>query len=426
VSFDKVFSVPSAPIELKPSIVEKEISCKNGGIEEKSKIIEEIISEKNDEEKEVVEIKTKSDEFDGKVNKIAIADRKKLYERSTSLIEENPKTKLSILERTESLRDDSKIRNGSKTNMNNKRTSTVFGKVSKFRHLKGTTSHKSQHIENIKNISRQISGECDGFHANFERVAVPLSGSGGKIAVFELSKPGKLPDGVIPTLVNGSNIMDFQWNPFNAKELIVACDDGSVKIWEIPEGGLKESTNTPDREFNAHNEKIQFMKFHPLARDVLLTASYDMTMKLWNLKTLELQITLKGHSEQIFGFSWSSCGKFGATVSRDQKIRIYEPRKSEMPIKEGVGGPVGTRGARIMFALDDEFIVVTGFDKASERQIYIFKTNNLNTAIGMVGLDVSPAILVPFYDEDSSTIFVTGRGDTTIYAYGKFSICCYE
>lgn len=35
----------------------------------------------------------------------------------------------------------------------------------------------------------------------------------------------------------------------------------------------------------------------------------------------------------------------------------------------------------------------------------------------MVGLDVSPSILVPFYDEDSSTLFLTGRGDTTIYAY---------
>lgn len=384
VSFDKVFSVPSAPIEVKPSIVEKEIPSKNGN-EDKSKIIEEIIGEKNHEEKEVVEIKAKVDEFDGKINKIA--DRKKLYERSTSLIEDNPKSKSSVLERHESMKEsESKIRNGSKANFNNKRTSTVFGKVSKFRHLKGTTCHKSQHIENIKNISRQISGECDGFHANFERVAVPLSGSGGKIAVFELSKPGKLPDGVIPTLVNGSNIMDFQWNPFNAKELIVACDDGSVKIWEIPEGGLKESTNTPDREFNAHNEKIHFLKFHPLARDVLLTASYDMTMKLWNLKTLELQIVLKGHAEQIFSFAWSSCGKYGATVSRDQKLRIYEPRKSEMPIKEGVGGPVGTRGGRIMFALDDEFLVVTGFDKASERQIYIFKISNLNTAIGMVGL----------------------------------------
>lgn len=38
------------------------------------------------------------------------------------------------------------------------------GKVSKFRHLKGTPGHKSTQVENIKNISRQISGECNGFY----------------------------------------------------------------------------------------------------------------------------------------------------------------------------------------------------------------------------------------------------------------------
>lgn len=40
----------------------------------------------------------------------------------------------------------------------------ILGRVSKFRHLKGTPAHKSAHIENVRNISRQISGECDGFH----------------------------------------------------------------------------------------------------------------------------------------------------------------------------------------------------------------------------------------------------------------------
>lgn len=48
-----------------------------------------------------------------------------------------------------------------------KRTSTVFGRVSKFRHLKGTPAHKSFHIENIRNISRQIPGECDGFYGKY-------------------------------------------------------------------------------------------------------------------------------------------------------------------------------------------------------------------------------------------------------------------
>lgn len=136
-----------------------------------------------------------------------------------------------------------------------------------------------------------------------------------------------------------------------------------------------------------------------------------MSVKIWNLETLEQKQCLKGHTDQIFSFAWSSCGTYGATVCKDGKIRIYDVRKSDIPIREGIGGPVGTRGARISYVLDDLFLVITGFDKVSERQLYILKVDQLNQAIGMVGLDVSPAILVPFYDEDSSTLFVTGRGN---------------
>lgn len=157
--------------------------------------------------------------------------------------------------------------------------------------------------------------------------------------------------------------MDFQWDPFNPLRLVVACDDGMIKIWEIPEGGLTESTNQPSREFVLSSEKIYFIKFHPLAQDVLLTASYDLNIKIWDLTDLSEKICLKGHTDQIYSFSWSPCGKFGATVCKDGKIRIYNPRKSENPIKEGIGAPIGTRGSRITYALDGEFLVVTGFDK---------------------------------------------------------------
>lgn len=252
--------------------------------------------------------------------------------------------------------------NGSKA-ANCKRTSTVFGKVSKYRHLKGTPLHKSTHIENLKNIGRQLPGECDGFHVNSERAAVPLAGAGGKIAIFELNKTGRLPDGVIPSLVNGSNIMDFQWNPFNSKQLAVACDDGSVKLWTIPEGGLTEPTNTPNEEINAHTDKIYLMKYHPLAENILLTASYDMTIKIWDLSDLQEKFCLNGHTDQIFSLAWSPCGNNLATVCKDGKIRIYDPRNSNLPVKEGNGGPIGTRGARITYAIEGKFLVITGFDK---------------------------------------------------------------
>ena len=297
-----------------------------------------------------------------------------------------------------------------------KRTSTVFGRVSKFRHLKGNPGHKSTHIENIRNISRQISGECDGFHANRERVAVPLSGPGGKIAVLELSRAGKLPDGVIPALVHGANVMDFAWDPFNCSRLAVACDDGTIKLWLIKSRGLTEPTNTPEDQWTAHSEKIYFIKFNPVAKDVLASSSYDMTIRIWDLQTQTAKITLLGHTDTIFCMAWSPCGAYCATVCKDFKIRVYEPRSSAQPIREGKG-PAGSRGARIVWALDGNYIVVMGFDKVSERQLSVYKSHALNVPMNTIGLDVSPSILIPFYDEDSSTLFVTGRGDSTIYAF---------
>ncbi|XP_050454882.1 coronin-7 isoform X2 [Cataglyphis hispanica] len=388
--------------------------------------------------------------FERGTNRNSIAERRRLYEsRSVSVTDGNLAEKAmgspTMLRRRDSFKaksemikeDETKksipmLRQQSMdpklekvepvTTLASKRTSTVFGRVSKFRHLKGTPGHKSTHIENIRNISRQISGECDGFHANPDRVAVPLSGPGGKIAVLELKKTGRLPDGVMPALVHGATVMDFQWDPFDNQRLAVACDDGIIRLWEIPESGLAEPTNEPKHVIEAHTDKIYLIKFHPLASNVLASASYDMTVKIWDLSLLTstetaiAKITLIGHTDQIFSLAWSPCGQYLASACKDGKLRIYKPRSSDVVVKEGKG-PVGTRGARVIWALEGRYLVVMGFDKVSERQIYIFKVDNLNTPLNTVGLDVSPAILMPYYDEDSSTLFLTGRGDSTIYAF---------
>lgn len=78
----------------------------------------------------------------------------------------------------------------------------------------------------------------------------------------------------------------------------VACDDGTIRLWLIPEGGLKEPTNTPDQVLEGHSEKIYFIKFHPLARDVLASGSYDMTVRVWDLTKEHEPITLQGHTDQ--------------------------------------------------------------------------------------------------------------------------------
>ena len=43
----------------------------------------------------------------------------------------------------------------------------------------------------------------------------------------------------------------------------------------------------------------------------------------------------------------------------------------------------------------------------------------INTKVG----NVSPSILIPFYDEDSSTLFLAGKGENVINAYEVENNC---
>ncbi|GLH07106.1 Coronin-7, partial [Gryllus bimaculatus] len=121
----------------------------------------------------------------------------------------------------------------------------------------GTPLHKSTHIENVRNVSRQVSGECDGFRANAARAALPLAGAGGKVAVLELARPGRLPDGVTPALVHGA-----------ATTLVASAD------------------------------KLLCLAWHPLAADVLAVAAFDATVRVWDLAAGAERVSLTGHGDQ--------------------------------------------------------------------------------------------------------------------------------
>ncbi len=56
---------------------------------------------------------------------------------------------------------------------------------------------------------------------------------------------------------------------------------------KIPTGGLVDPVNEPEFVVSAHSEKVQIVKFHPLAKDILLTAAFDRSVKIWNLNDAE-------------------------------------------------------------------------------------------------------------------------------------------
>ncbi|XP_059140103.1 coronin-7-like [Physella acuta] len=286
---------------------------------------------------------------------------------------------------------------------------------SKFRHVQGHLLHPSCFITNVRNVCKTMPGESDMFAANVTRCAVPTDSLGGCLHVFEFSQASRLPDTGVPVIQNGSKVVDFAWDPFDDSRLVVVTDNAKVNVWRIPEGGITENLEEPEFSMKGHMEKIYFVRFHPLASDLITTASYDMTVRMWDLKQRKEVLRLEGHDDQVFCLSWSSDGKFCATVSKDGFVRIFEPRKNTSPLKKGTG-PAGIRGARVEWVLQDKYLIVSGFDKASLQQLIIYRVSDLER-LNHVDLTVSPAILIPFYDPDSSVVFLTCRGERLIYTF---------
>ncbi|XP_047636606.1 coronin-7 isoform X6 [Phacochoerus africanus] len=240
---------------------------------------------------------------------------------------------------------------------------SLLGPSSKFRHTQGTVLHRDSHITNLKGLNLTTPGESDGFCANRLRVAVPLLSSGGQVAVLELRKPGRLPDTALPTLQNGAAVTDLAWDPFDLHRLAVAGEDARIRLWRVPPEGLEEVLTTPKAVLTGHTEKIYSLRFHPLAADVLASSSYDLTIRIWDLQAGVERLRLQGHRDQIFGLAWSPNGQQLATVCKDGRLRVYEPRSSPEPLQEGPG-PEGARGARVVWVCDGHCLLVSGFDRA--------------------------------------------------------------
>ncbi|XP_042294442.1 coronin-7-like [Sceloporus undulatus] len=294
---------------------------------------------------------------------------------------------------------------------------SILGPSSGFRHLQGSVLHRKTHITNLRGLSLTTPGECDGFCANQRHVAIPLLSAGGQVAVLELSKPGRLPDIAMPTIQNGAPVSDLCWDPFDLQRLAIAGEDAKIRLWRLEPGGLQKTLLEPEALLRGHTEKIYSIKFHPLASDILASSSYDMSVRIWDVGARREVLKLAGHQDQIFSLSWSPDGRRLATVSKDGKVRVYEPRLASEPLQEGPG-PEGSRGARIVWVCGGKYLLVSGFDSRSERQLSLYGAESVATGpMEVLSLDVAPSTLIPFYDMDTSVVFLTGKGDTRVFVY---------
>lgn len=280
---------------------------------------------------------------------------------------------------------------------------------SKFRHVFGQASKKSECYDNIRITKSAWDSTFCAVNPKFLAIITESAG-GGAFLVLPLDKVGRI-DREIP-LVSGhkSAVLDIAWCPHNDNVIASGSEDCTVKIWQIPDGGITQTLTQSTVDLVAHQRRVGQLAWHPSALNVLLTAGGDMKILVWNVSTASILTTIDCQHE-IISISWNFNGSRIVTSCKDKMLRVINPRTGEV-IQSGAGHG-SAKPSRAVY-LRDGRIFSTGFSKMAERQYAIWDENDLSAPLTMVELDSSNGILFPFYDPDVNIIFLCGKGDSAI------------
>lgn len=287
---------------------------------------------------------------------------------------------------------------------------------SKFRHVFGTANKPAECYSGIKVSRSSIDSQFCAVNPKFLAIITQSSG-GGSFLVLPLEQYGRLKTNQPHVNGHTSPVCDLAWCPFNDNLLASCGEDAKIKIWEIPENGIPADAQLePFGELSGHQRKVTMLHWHPVAEYIILSASADNTIKLWDVqRDLELY-SLNMHPDLIHSVSWSVDGSQIATTCRDKNIRVIDVRKGEVvhTIKKPFDGG---RPAKCVMLKDGKVFAV-GFSKMAERLYALYDPAvSCDEPMEEEEVDNAAGTVYPYYDPDNNIIFTAGKGDSNIKYY---------
>ncbi|KAK9053932.1 hypothetical protein SSX86_025007 [Deinandra increscens subsp. villosa] len=128
----------------------------------------------------------------------------------------------------------------------------------------------------------------------------------------------------------------IKWDPTGS--LLASCsDDSTAKIWS-----LKQDTCLYD--LKEHTKEIYTIRWSPTGPGtnnpnqplVLASASFDSTIKLWDVETGNLLHSLVAHGDPVYSVAFSPNGEYLASGSLDKCMHIWSVKEAKV-VKTYVG-----------------------------------------------------------------------------------------
>ncbi|XP_020767456.1 coronin-6 isoform X2 [Muntiacus reevesi] len=243
---------------------------------------------------------------------------------------------------------------------------------SKFRHVFGQAAKADQAYEDIRVSKVTWDSSFCAVNPKFLAIIVE-AGGGGAFIVLPLAKTGRVDKNYPLVTGHTAPVLDIDWCPHNDNVIASASDDTTIMVWQIPDYTPVRNITEPIITLEGHSKRVGILSWHPTARNVLLSAGGDNVIIVWNVGTGEVLLSLDDmHPDVIHSVCWNTNGSLLATTCKDKTLRIIDPRKGQVV------------------------------------------ANNFEEPVALQEMDTSNGVLLPFYDPDSSIVYLCGKGDSSI------------
>lgn len=226
--------------------------------------------------------------------------------------------------------------------------------------------------------------------------------------VLPLEKTGRIERDAPLITGHKAAVLDIQWCPHNDDVIASASEDCTVKVWQIPEGGLRLNLDESVVDLVAHQRRVGLVVWHPTAQNILLSGGSDNKVFIWNVGEGEALVEID-FPDIPLSASWNWDGSRIVTSCKDKKVRVLDPRSGDL-IKESFAHE-GAKPIQAIY-LKNGYIFTTGFSRMSERQFALWDGKLQNQVIQEI--DTSNGVLYPFYDADTGIVYLCGKGDSII------------
>eukprot|EP00281_Chroomonas_sp_CCMP1168_P019888 CAMPEP_0206230820 /NCGR_PEP_ID=MMETSP0047_2-20121206/10484_1 /ASSEMBLY_ACC=CAM_ASM_000192 /TAXON_ID=195065 /ORGANISM="Chroomonas mesostigmatica_cf, Strain CCMP1168" /LENGTH=413 /DNA_ID=CAMNT_0053654311 /DNA_START=59 /DNA_END=1296 /DNA_ORIENTATION=+ len=288
-------------------------------------------------------------------------------------------------------------------------------RTSKFRHVHGSVSKDK--YDNIN--STATAADSNIIAGNSKYLALPWQGGGGPFVVHNLSVFGRLE--AIPKMFQGHSgtVQDLDFCPFKDEVIASASEDASVKVWDfssyLEDGAIKLTEDVPNDKsvtLAGHTKKVTLVRWNPVAADTLLSVSYDTSVRIWDVSKQAEACCFSDLDDVVQHVAWNYDGSKYVVTSKDKAVRLVDPRASSVAMK--FSGHEGSKGARVTFLGKRDIFATIGFSKQSERQLYFWDQRDGTKPVHTETIDVASGTVLPFYDDDTSILYLGGKGDCNI------------